>query len=93
MLHCHQSQFYEWLPYNMGFPEQVPAGDEARRNWLRALTESRLRPRADRYRDLLVQTYGPKRGREVELIEAFEGCEYGSPLDEAQRQRLFGFLH
>jgi LmbE family N-acetylglucosaminyl deacetylase len=93
MLHCHQSQFYEWLPYNMGSPEQVPAGDEARRSWLQAQTEKRLRPRADRYRDFLVQTYGPKRGREIEWIEAFEGCEYGSPLDEAQRQRLFAFLH
>ena len=26
MLHCHQSQFYEWLPYNAGYLDQVPAG-------------------------------------------------------------------
>ena len=26
MLHCHQSQFYEWLPYNGKFLDQVPRG-------------------------------------------------------------------
>ena len=27
MLHCHQSQFYEWLPYNAGYLDQVPQED------------------------------------------------------------------
>ena len=26
MLHCHQSQFYEWLPFNAGHLDQVPRG-------------------------------------------------------------------
>ena len=34
MLHRHQSQFYEWLPYNGGFLEQVPREDSARADWL-----------------------------------------------------------
>ena len=34
MLHCHESQFYEWLPYNGGYLDQVPAGGTARRQWL-----------------------------------------------------------
>jgi LmbE family N-acetylglucosaminyl deacetylase len=92
MLHCHQSQFYEWLPYNGGYEDQVPVEDGARRSWLMAQTRMRLRPRADRYRELIVRTYGARRGQGIEYVEAFEGCEYGSPLDEAQQQRLFGFL-
>ena len=28
----------------------------------------------------------------IELAEGFEGCEYGAPLDEAARRRLFPFL-
>jgi LmbE family N-acetylglucosaminyl deacetylase len=92
MLHCHESQFYEWLPYNAGHPDEVPQGDEARRAWLAGRMRQRLEPLADRYRDLLVRTYGDEHGGRVRLIEAFEVSEYGAPLDAAARARLFPFL-
>lgn len=92
MLHCHQSQFYEWLPYNAGYLDQVPAGEAERRRWLAERIGRRIRPLADRYRDLLVRTYGPERGCQVKYIEAFEISEYGAPLDAAARARLFPFL-
>jgi LmbE family N-acetylglucosaminyl deacetylase len=92
MLHCHPSQFYEWLPYNFGNAEEVPAGDDARRAWLADRMGRRIRPLADRYRELVVQTYGPQRGAAVKYIEAFEVSEYGAPLDAAARSRLFPFL-
>ena len=95
MLHCHQSQFYEWLPYNAGFLEQVPREDLARQEWLAELLRARIRPLADRYRDLVIRTYGQERGEQVRLIEAFEGISgiWGglrTPLPGAQR--LFPFL-
>jgi len=93
MLHCHQSQFYEWLAYNHGYLDRVPQGDEARKKFLAEEIRKRLRPRADRHRDLLIQTYGKDRGGKIEYSEAFEPCEYGAPLDAAARQRLFGFLY
>ncbi|MFL5244527.1 MAG: PIG-L deacetylase family protein [Gemmataceae bacterium] len=89
MLHCHTSQFYEWLPFNQG--NQVPSGDDERRHWLAAAVRARLEKLADRYRALLVKTYGPKRGQEIRTIEAFEACEYGAPLDEAAIRLLFPF--
>jgi LmbE family N-acetylglucosaminyl deacetylase len=92
MLHCHVSQFYEWLPFNAGHPDQVPASDESRRAWLSERIRRRIRPLADRYRDLVVATYGPERGPQVQYIEAFEVSEYGSPLDLPARARLFPFL-
>jgi LmbE family N-acetylglucosaminyl deacetylase len=92
MLDCHRSQFYEWLPSNAGYLDQVPAGAAERRRWLAERIGRRLRPLADRYRDLLVQTYGLERGQQVHYIEAFEVSEYGAPLDEAARARLFPFL-
>lgn len=92
MLHRHESQFYEWLPYNAGQPEQVPRGDDARRAWLAGQIRERIEPLADRYRDAVVQTYGEERGVKVRLIEAFEVSEYGAPLDAAARARLFPFL-
>ncbi|MBY0526409.1 MAG: PIG-L family deacetylase [Gemmataceae bacterium] len=91
MLHCHTSQFYEWLAYNHAYLEQVPADDKARREFMLLQTQKRLRPRADKYRSLLVETYGPQRGAAVEYAEFFEGCEYGAPLDAEARARLFPF--
>src|SRR5262249_21315811 len=90
MLDCHRSQFYEWLAYNHGW--QVPAEESARKSWLAEQVRARLRVRADRYRDLLIKLYGRERGAKVEFAEAFEGCEYGAPLDEAARKRLFSFV-
>jgi LmbE family N-acetylglucosaminyl deacetylase len=92
MLHCHESQFYEWLPYNAGYLDQVPAGDAERRVWLAERISRRIRPLADRYRELVIATYGAERGKQVRHIEAFEVSEYGAPLDEAARARLFPFL-
>ncbi len=92
MMHCHTSQFYEWLPYNQGIADQVPAEESARREWLGGQVRTRLRARADKYRDHLIGDYGKRRGRVVEYAEAFEACEYGAPLDESARRRLFPFV-
>jgi LmbE family N-acetylglucosaminyl deacetylase len=91
MLDCHASQFYEWLPYNKGVLDQVPGDATARRNWLAGQVRERLRKQANRFRELLATCYGPERGPRVEYAEAFEGCEYGAPLDEAAQRRLFPF--
>jgi LmbE family N-acetylglucosaminyl deacetylase len=92
MLHCHASQFYEWLPANSGKLDQVPATDEERRAWLAERMRARIAPLALRHRDLVLRTYGPERGANVNLIDAFEVSEYGSPLDADARRRLFPFL-
>jgi LmbE family N-acetylglucosaminyl deacetylase len=92
MLCCHVSQFFEWLPYNAGVAYEVPAGERERRAWLDGQVRARLRHQADRFRETLVKQYGPDQGRRVEFAEAFEGCEYGSPLDAEARTRLFPFV-
>src|SRR5207245_3554121 len=83
---------YEWLPYNAGYLDQVPAGEVERRRWLGERIGRRIQPLADRYRGLLVQTYGPERGSQVKYIEAFELSECGAPLDAGSRAWLFAFL-
>jgi LmbE family N-acetylglucosaminyl deacetylase len=92
MLDCHHSQFYEWLPYNLGVLDQVPATDAARRAWLAEQVRARLRQQAERFRAALIATYGPEHGAAVEFAEAFEPCEYGAAFDDAARRRLFPFL-
>lgn len=91
MLDCHVSQFYEWLPYNK-FCETPPADPVERCAWLGDVYRKRITGLADQYRDVVVQTYGEAHGRQVRYIEAFEPCEYGSPLNEGNRLRLFPFL-
>ncbi len=92
MLHCHVSQFYEWLPYNVGALDQVPTSPIKRRDWLGTQVRERLRKQAARFRDTLVRCYGAERGAKIEYAEAFEPCEYGAPLDEAATRRLFPFI-
>ena len=92
MLHCHESQFYEWLPFNAGHPEEVPEKDDLRREWLASRFRRRIEPLADRYRELVIRTYGRDQGEKVRCIEAFEVSEFGAPLDSNARARLFPFL-
>jgi len=90
MLHCHTSQFYEWLPYNSGDLDAVPAEPE-RRTWLRQRYDARLRRDAERFRDMLIAQHGPA-GAHVRYAEAFEGCEYGTPLTAERIPQLFPFF-
>ena len=92
MLDCHKSQFYEWLPYNHQHEDQVPADAAARREWLGERFREHIAPLAEKYRKQLIAAYGESRGMQVRYIEAFEPCEYGSPLTDENRRSLFPFL-
>jgi LmbE family N-acetylglucosaminyl deacetylase len=92
MLACHASQVFEWLPFDRGVVDQVPADAAARRSWLRDWYLAYLRPQAERYRPELLATYGHERGAAVEYAEVFEVSEYAAPLDQPDRRRLFPFL-
>lgn len=91
-LDCHRSQFYEWLAWNHHYEDVLPRDPAEQRNWLGSRFRDRIAPLADRYRELLCQQYGQDRGRKVRYIEAFEPCEYGSPLTAENIPRLFPFL-
>ncbi len=90
-LHCHTSQVYEWLPYNRGVLDQVPEGDEERKEWLREWIVGRFAQQTEQYRTQLAQRYGPEIGRAARVVEAFEASEYGAPLSEKDIARLFPF--
>lgn len=90
-LHCHTSQMYEFLPYNGGYLNQVPADPGQWRSWLAQFRDPRMRQIADLYRDKLIATYGESKGKQIRYAEAFEACEYGSPLTQENVKRLFPF--
>jgi LmbE family N-acetylglucosaminyl deacetylase len=89
MLDAHESQFYEWLPYNQGIADEVPAEPTARRAWLSGCMEQLSRRLADRVRERLIAMYGPSFGQVVHLVEGFEVSEFGGPLDGDGLHRLF----
>ena len=72
--------------------DTVPEDEAGRHAYATQKYQQWIGDRADRHRDLLVRQYGEERGNEMKRIEAFEGCEYGSPLDEEAVARLFPFL-
>jgi len=91
MLHCHESQMYEWLPYNVGTLDDVPDDTDERREWLAEQRLPDFAALADRFRDKLFEEYGRKHGGDVQYAEAFEHCEYGGKLTTENRQVLFPF--
>ncbi len=89
---CHRSQFFEWLPYTLREEESFPTDETARRQYAKQFYCQFNGPIADRYRELVVKTYGKERGNSIRFIEAFEPCEYGSPMTEEVCRRLFPMI-
>ena len=89
-LDCHESQFYEWLAYNMR-PGENSVPDEAgqRLDWLKNTWGEFLERPARRFRQELCTTYGEERGGKVVFAEAFELCEFGAQPTTEELQALF----
>ncbi len=93
MLACHESQFFEWLPFNQGITHEVPVEVTARREWLRESFAHHLRSLTNRFRADIIAYHGPQRGEAIEFAEVFEVSEYAAPLDDTARARLFPFVN
>jgi LmbE family N-acetylglucosaminyl deacetylase len=92
MYHCHESQMYEWLPYNQGALDSVPTDPSDRREWLARTRGFRSSGPGETYRELLNQLYGQQRGSRVRQAEAFQVSEYGSQPSLEELKRLFPFF-
>ncbi|MFW6145981.1 MAG: PIG-L deacetylase family protein [Planctomycetota bacterium] len=91
-LHAHVSQMYEWIPFNQGVEDEVPAGDAERRAWLTGRRGRFDADLAERFRAKLSERYGPQRAEGAHYAEAFEICEYGGKPGNEKREWLFGGL-
>jgi LmbE family N-acetylglucosaminyl deacetylase len=90
MYHQHKSQMYEWLPFNQGILDKVPASDADRRKWLGETRKGEFD--ATPYRDKLIEIYGKEKGSKVKYCEAFEDSGYGAKLTKENLNHYFPFL-
>ncbi len=89
MYHQHTSQMYEWLPFNRGELDQVPATEKERRAWLGKTWSTRSN--AEPFRDILVEHYGKEKGSKVKYCECFQDSGYGTRLTKENIKRYFPF--
>ncbi len=99
----NDSQVYEWLPYTFGETvpktseerfEWLKGMDLSKKyadKEVLAFTRGYavdFAKTAARFRKELIKTYGKKRGKQIRFAEAYQICEYGSPMVEKIRKEL-----
>jgi len=90
MLSCHDSQVFDFLPYNRELPGDVPEGTDERLEWLKSWYCDIVSWRCDRFAKEIEAQLGAVPGQDVRYIEAYEISEYASQLAPEERARLFG---
>ena len=91
MLDCHRSQFYEWLPYNLGCLHKVPNSQDEREKYLKDVWLYRNNEQAGQSRLLLRQKYGESNDVQVKFAETFELSEYGRQPEKGELDDLFPY--
>lgn len=87
---AHESQVFEWLPWNNGFEQNLPSDPEERKRFIK---ERYLgRGNSSRFKEAAANWYSPGQIESADYYEAFEICEYGSIPDKDRILQLFPML-
>ena len=88
---AHESQMYEWLPWNGGWADKLPSDPVERCKFIgnRYLTNYSS---IDRFREGASKWYSSEQLKDIRYVEAFEICEYGSRPNQEGIKRLFPML-
>lgn len=67
----------------------VPQNAQQRQEYILGVHQKRIAGVADKYRERLVELYGPEKGNEFKYAEAFELCQYGRQVSLEELKKLF----
>lgn len=87
MAACHESQFFQWLPWHDGILDQVPDEADARFDWLCGWFANLQRQRREHFQAALVARGLPL--DESAAIEFYEISQYAGRADAQNLNRLF----
>ncbi len=88
LLSQHESQFFEWLPWCMGFKKNKKIlSKEGRVAWLKEHWISKNRKQALEYKQIIADLYSDN--SQIKHIESFELSEYGHQPNAKELSTLF----
>jgi len=90
MIGAHESQVFEWLPWNGGYLDKVPADAAGRQQYL--IERYGSRGTSETIRKAALDWYTPAQVEQIRNTEAFEICEYGSIPNKERILQLFPML-
>ena len=88
-IYAHESQMFEWLPWNEGILDQIPKDRAGREQFLidRYMTNTK-----EKYKEAAKKWYTPAQVEKALYLEAFEICEYGRIPTKEDIRQLFPML-
>ena len=87
---AHESQVFEWLPWNGGYEDRVPKDADGRRLYIAERFMSR--GLVERFQEAALVWYSPEQMKDCRYVEAFEICEYGRIPNRQTIKELFPML-
>ena len=87
MAACHESQFFQWLPWHDGILDQVPQTASARFEWLWGWFSQLHQQRREHFQAAIVA-----RGLALDeqlILEFYEVSQYAGKADQQRLSRLF----
>lgn len=88
-IYAHESQMFEWLPWNEGILDKIPADRAGREQFL---TDRYLKASKGKFNDAAKKWYSPEQLEKARYLEAFEICEYGKMPSKEDILQLFPML-
>ena len=88
MLACHESQVFEFLPYNRSIPGPVPVDIGERLEWLKSWYGARVAERSTHFAEA-VAAWRQVHDATPAYVEVYEISEYASQLTEEKKRALF----